>query len=179
MGFVLSGCKVPIHKSAIFGWASERISPPDPGYSIMPCNLEFEKAILLLDAGTYIMNHKRNAVPVFSVTDNHDMRPMERDNAGYDIPGPVVPGFVGDFQGPAAPFKIGPEVWHAPVIDVSVRLIQAPPAGVLGKVRLHIFMDEFLKIEVEACAHCPYDDVRANAPADGDVAVRIVQDLIA
>jgi hypothetical protein len=109
-----------------------------------------------------------------AVAHNHDVRQVRRDDTRDEIARQIISVRICHRQLFPLPLKKTHKIWHAPMIDVSIRSAEAPLPWIRGKRTLHVLVHGFLKIE-PGLAHRTHDDVRAHSAIDRNVASWVVE----
>lgn len=131
-----------------------------------------EEIIVFRSSATNIMNDVRNTFRVFLVRNDHDMRSVSCDLASDKVTGFKFGWIFCHLQRDATALEVSAEVGDPPVIDILVGTSQAPDCGILGKILLHVLVNQLLKIEIEP-AEGADDDIGANAALLRDVSIGI------
>ena len=124
------------------------------------------------------MDDERGSISRLAVAHDHDMRKASRDQAGHEVSGLVVGRLLRHRKRPALALEEALQVRNAPVVDVSVRRLEAPVLRIGIEVRLHVFVDELLQIAPLRIAHRTDHHIDADALLARNISVRIGELLI-
>ena len=100
------------------------------------------------------------------------MRYRTAEVPAYDVAGQIVLGVRGDGLYRAVPGDEGHQVGHAPVVNVAVRLGEAPLLGVFGEPGLHVLMYFLLQVDAQLAVGADHH-VRTHAAVGGHITIRI------
>ena len=143
----------------------------------MAGDFELKQPVFFECAAADVVDDPRDACVGFLVADDHDVGQVRWDYAGDDVTGEEFGGgfFSGECKLIALALEPRLQIWNAAVVDVAVRLGEAPVFRIGGEIRPHVLVDELLEIGGEADAQRSDHDVRADSAVGWDVAVREIE----
>lgn len=113
----------------------------------------FKQDVLKLWPRPDIVHHHQRPRRRSTITDDADMRQPPTASAAQiprnDIAGAIVTGVVTRRKAIAFAGQKSFKVWHPAVIDIGVGTRQAPMARIRVEGRLHVFMNQHLKINFQ------------------------------